>query len=93
MKEIQVKSTFGSSYRKSTVRCKDLTLKIFKTNHETKVSNNGESIGIKACFFQNTDGSQNFPLYAHMSNTLDQLPVDKPWSPTESSRKMKPEVQ
>ena len=30
---------------------------------------------------------------AHMSNTLDQIPVDKTWSPTESSRKMKPEVQ
>ena len=29
----------------------------------------------------------------HMSNTLDQIPVDKTWSPTESSRKMKPEVQ
>ena len=56
---------FGSSYRKSTVRCKDLTLKIFKTNHETKVSNSGEYIGIKACFFQNTDGSQNFLLYEH----------------------------
>ena len=27
-----------------------------------------------------------------MSNTLDQIPVDKTWSPTESSRKMKPEV-
>ena len=56
---------FGSSYRKSTVCCKDLTLKIFKTNHETKVSNSGESIDIKACFFQNTDGSQNFLLYEH----------------------------
>ena len=31
--------------------------------------------------------------FAHMSNTLDQIPVDKTWSPTESSRKMKPEVQ
>ena len=31
--------------------------------------------------------------YAHMSNNLDQIPVDKTWSPTESSRKMKPEVQ
>ena len=31
--------------------------------------------------------------YTHMSNTLDQIPVDKTWSPTESSRKMKPEVQ
>ena len=30
---------------------------------------------------------------ADMSNTLDQIPVDKTWSPTESSRKMKPEVQ
>ena len=30
---------------------------------------------------------------AHMSNTLDQIPVDKTWSPMESSRKMKPEVQ
>ena len=30
---------------------------------------------------------------AHMSNTLDQIPVDKTWLPTESSRKMKPEVQ
>ena len=29
---------------------------------------------------------------AHMSNTLDQIPVDKTWSPTECSRKMKPEV-
>ena len=28
-----------------------------------------------------------------MSNTLDQIPVDKTWSPTESSRKIKPEVQ
>ena len=28
-----------------------------------------------------------------MSNTLDQIPVDKTGSPTESSRKMKPEVQ
>ena len=27
-----------------------------------------------------------------MSNTLDQIPVDKTWSPTECSRKMKPEV-
>ena len=34
--------------------------------------------------------SRNAP---HMSNTLDQIPVDKTWSPTESSRKMKPEVQ
>ena len=32
-------------------------------------------------------------LPPHMSNTLDQIPVDKTWSPTESSRKMKPEVQ
>ena len=31
--------------------------------------------------------------YPHMSNTLDQIPVDKTWSPTESSGKMKPEVQ
>ena len=30
---------------------------------------------------------------SHMSNTLDQIPVDKTTSPTESSRKMKPEVQ
>ena len=30
---------------------------------------------------------------AHMSNALDQIPVDKTWSPTESSRKIKPEVQ
>ena len=30
---------------------------------------------------------------AHMSNTLDQIPVDKTRSPTESSRKIKPEVQ
>ena len=65
MKEIQGKWTFASSYRKSTVRCNDLTLKIFKTNQETKVSNSGESIGIKAFFFQNTDGSQNFLLYEH----------------------------
>ena len=34
-----------------------------------------------------------FAKSAHMSNTLDQIPVDKSWSPTESSRKMKPEVQ
>ena len=27
-----------------------------------------------------------------MSNTLDQIPVDKTWSPTECSRKLKPEV-
>ena len=40
------------------------------------------------------DGEANFLLgRAHMSNTLDQIPVDKTWSPTESSRKMKPEVQ
>ena len=32
-------------------------------------------------------------LQSHMSNTLDQIPVDKTTSPTESSRKMKPEVQ
>ena len=32
-------------------------------------------------------------IYSHMSNTLNQIPVDKTWSPTESSRKMKPEVQ
>ena len=32
-------------------------------------------------------------LISHMSNTLDQIPVDKTWIPTESSRKMKPEVQ
>ena len=40
-------------------------------------------------------GQSNPPLfsYPHMSNTLDQIPVDKTWSPTESSRKMKPEVQ
>ena len=31
--------------------------------------------------------------FPHMSNTLDQIPVDKTWSPTESSRKIKPEVQ
>ena len=30
---------------------------------------------------------------SHMSNTLDQIPVDKTTSPMESSRKMKPEVQ
>ena len=34
-----------------------------------------------------------FCKQTHMSNTLDQIPVDKTWSPTESSRKMKPEVQ
>ena len=28
----------------------------------------------------------------HMSSTLDQIPEDKTWSPTDSSRKMKPEV-
>ena len=28
-----------------------------------------------------------------MSNTLDYIPVDKTWSPVESGRKMKPEVQ
>jgi len=28
-----------------------------------------------------------------MSNTLDYIPVDKTWSPIESGRKMKPEVQ
>ena len=32
-------------------------------------------------------------IYSLMSNTLNQIPVDKTWSPTESSRKMKPEVQ
>ena len=31
--------------------------------------------------------------FSHMSNTLNQIPVDKTWSPTECSRKMKPEVQ
>ena len=35
----------------------------------------------------------NVPEKPHMSNTLDQIPVDKTWLPTESSRKMKPEVQ
>ena len=29
---------------------------------------------------------------AHMSNTLDWIPVDKTWSPLESGRRMKPEV-
>ena len=29
----------------------------------------------------------------HMSNTLDWIPVDKTWSPMESGRRMKPEVQ
>ena len=29
----------------------------------------------------------------HMSNTLDQIPVDTTWNPTEPSRKMKPESQ
>ena len=28
-----------------------------------------------------------------MSNTLDWIPVDKTWSPMESGRRMKPEVQ
>jgi len=32
-------------------------------------------------------------ISAHMSNTLDQIPVDKTWSPMESSGKMKPEVK
>ena len=35
----------------------------------------------------------NAVIVTHMSNTLDQIPVDKTTSPTESSRKMKPEVQ
>ena len=32
-------------------------------------------------------------LSPHMSNTLNQIPVDKTWCPMESGRKMKPEVQ
>ena len=36
---------------------------------------------------------QRYPSETHMSNALDQIPVDKTWSPTESSRKMKPEAQ
>ena len=43
--------------------------------------------------FQKTFEHFRSYLKAHMSNTLDQIPVDKTWSPTESSRKMKPEVQ
>ena len=40
-------------------------------------------------------GNTNFrkKLCVHMSNTLDQIPVDKTWSPTECSRKINPEVQ
>ena len=30
---------------------------------------------------------------SHMSNALDWIPVDKTWSPMESGRRMKPEVQ
>ena len=30
---------------------------------------------------------------ANMSNTPNQIPVDKTWNPTESSRKIKSEVQ
>ena len=36
---------------------------------------------------------ETYLIGTHMSNTHDQIPVDKTWSPTESSRKMKPEVQ
>ena len=34
-----------------------------------------------------------FPFAAHMSNTLNQILVDKSWSPMESSRKIKSEAQ
>ena len=68
MKEIEGKLTLVRVREGSRVlySCNNLTIKIFKTDHETKVSNCGESTGIKACFFQKADASQNFLHYQHI---------------------------